>query len=108
MAEVRLSDIRIGFPYTVELDFPAGFLQAGEGVRTKFRRYVGDLNPVVPVDTRTGDTVTWELSEAQTGGMLPGSYIAEAEIYQTAFPADPGIPLTTNRYIADCDHSPAE
>lgn len=108
MAEVRLSAIRIGFPYTVEIDFPAGFLAAGEGVRTKFRRFLGDPSPVVPTDDRAGDSVTWELTEAQTSAMEPGTYIAEAEVYETATPLVRGVPLTNNRYIADCDHGPEE
>lgn len=108
MAEVRLSAIRIGFDYTVQIDFPTGFLAAGEGVRTKFRHFVGDAAAFAPVDSRLGDSVTWELTAAQTAGMTPGTYIAEAEIYDTATPLVKGIPLTTNRYIADCDHSPAE
>lgn len=108
MAEVRLSAIRIGFPYTVEIDFPAGFLAAGEGVRTKLRRYAGDPSPIVPADDTVGNVVTWELTEAQTAAMLPGTYIAEAEVYETATPASKGIPLTSNRYLIDCDHSPAE
>lgn len=108
MAEVRLSAIRIGFPYTVQIDFPSGFLAAGENVRTKFRRYVGDPSPVVPAATRAGDSVTWELTEVQTSAMTPGTYIAEAEVYDEAAPATKGVPLTNNRYIADCDHGPEE
>lgn len=108
MAEVPLSAIRIGFGYAVEIDFPPGFLAAGESVRTKFRRFIGDAAPVVPTDARVADTVTWELTEAQTAGMTPGTYIAEAEVYDTANPTLKGTILTNNRYIADCDHSPAE
>lgn len=108
MAEVRLSAIRIGFPYTVEIDFPAGFLAAGESVRTKFRRFLGDPAPIVPADDRVGDVVTWELTEVQTVAMTPGTYIAEAEVYEEAMPATRGVPLTNNRYIADCDYGPEE
>ena len=108
MAEVHLSAIRIGFPYTVEIDFPTGFHAEGEGVRTKFRRYVGDPDPIVPEDTRDGDVVTWELAESQTATMLPGTYIAEAEVYETATPEFRGVPLTNNRYIAECDYAPEE
>lgn len=108
MAEVRLSDVRIGFPYTVEITFPAGFLAAEESVRMKFRRYVGDPDPVVLDDTRAGDSITLELTEAQTADMVPCSYIGEAIVYTPAAPLDPGIPLTNNRYIANCDYSPSE
>lgn len=108
MAEVRLSAIRIGFPYAVDVNFPAGFLLAGESVRTKFRRHLEDPAPVVAVAARNGDTVTWTLTKEQTADMAPGSYIAEAEIFTTATPLVKGQPLTTNRYIADCDYSPAE
>lgn len=108
MAEVRLSAVRIGFPYTVEIDFPSGFLAAGESVRTKFRRFVTDTSPVVPTDERVGDAVTLELSEVQTADMIPGTYIAEMEVYETAAPEIKGVLLTNNRYILDCDHSPAE
>jgi hypothetical protein len=108
MAEVRLSAIRIGFPYTVEIDFPAGFLQAGESVRTKFRKYAGDPNPVVATDDRVGDAVTWELTEAQTAAMESSTYVCEAEVYDTAAPELKGTILTNNRYIADCYESPSE
>jgi hypothetical protein len=107
MAEVRLSDIRIGFPYTVQIDFPAGFLEADEGVRTKFRHYE-DAEPILPADDRVGDSVTWELTEAQTALMVPGTYTAEAEVYDITVPELKGTILTNNRYRADCDHSPAE
>lgn len=108
MAEVRLSAVRIGFPYTVEIDFPAGFLAAEESVRTRFRRFTGDTVFVEPTDARVGDTVTWELVEAQTATMEPGTWIAEAEVYDTTAPELKGIPLTNNRYILDCAHSPSE
>lgn len=106
--DVTLPPIRIGFEYSVEVDFPAGFLQAGEGVRTKLRRYVGDTEVAIPTDSRDGDIVTWELSEMQTGDMPPGQYQAEAEIYDTANPGMSGTILTDNRYIIDCNRSPSE
>ena len=62
----------------------------------------------MPTDDRVSDAVTWELTEAQTADMTPGTYIAEAEVYETATPEARGVPLTNNRYIADCDHGPEE
>jgi hypothetical protein len=103
-----LPPIRIGHPYSVEIDYPGGFLVAGESVRTKLRRYIGDTSPVVPTDSRAGDTVTWELSAAQTAALEPAQFYAEAEIYVEASPADPGTFLTDNRYIIRCTHSPSE
>jgi hypothetical protein len=107
MPDTKLPPIRIGFGYTVEIDYPAGFLAAGEGVRTKLRRWVDDT-AFVPTDTRNVDTVLWELTEEQTADMPVGEYYAEAEIYDTANPAATGVLLTDNRYVFLCDHSPSE
>lgn len=106
MAEVRLVPARIGFPYVVELDFPTGFLATGESVRGRLVRFIGDPIVVVFADDRVGDVVTWELTETQTALLKPGSYVAEAEVYETASPANKGVPLTSNRYILDCDYVP--
>lgn len=108
MAEVRLSDIRIGFDYSVEIDFPAGFLAPEESIRMKLRRHVDDQAPFEMADDRVGDTITLSLDAAQTSQMIPCTYIGEAVVYQPATPADAGIPLTNNRYVADCDKSPSE
>src|SRR4051794_15766642 len=99
MADIPLASIRIGYSYSVEIDFPAGFLQVDESVRTRFRRYVGDPLVVTPTDSRTGDNVTWELTEAQTADMAPGTYYAESELYDTTDPGTKGEILTDNRYV---------
>lgn len=106
MAEVRLTALRIGFPYVAELDFPSGFLAAGESVRGTLTRFHGDPTAVLFASDRVGDVVTWELTEAQTAGLVPGSYVVEAEVFETATPLIKGVPLTSNRYILDCDYVP--
>lgn len=107
MAEVRLGSIRIGFDYVVEVDFPTGFLEVDEAVRMKLRRFNSDPDEVVMADERVGDTVTLSLTAAQTALMKPCSYIGEAVVYKPATPGVDEIPLTNNRYIADCDYSPS-
>ena|SRR5690348_1941194 len=111
MPDVPLPPIRPGYGWSVEIDYPAGFLQAGEGVRTKLRRYVGDPDPVVPGDSRDADPatkITWELTEAETANLPAGTYYAEAEIYTVATPADKGQFLTDNRYVIRCQDSVSE
>lgn len=103
MAEVRLSDVRIGFAYSVDITFPAGFLDVGDGVRMSLRRWAGEAVPVVMADVRTGDTVNLSLTPEQTSTMKPGTYIGEAVVYNGA---DETV-LTNNRYLLDCDYSPS-
>jgi hypothetical protein len=108
VAEIRLASIRIGFDYAVEIDFPVGFLEAEESIRMKLRRFNEDPVAIEMLSERTGDTITLSLTAAQTADMIPCSYVGEAVVYQPDFPAEPEVPLTNNRYIADCDHSPSE
>lgn len=105
MADIPLAPIRIGYPYSVQLDFPAGFLQAGEGVRTRLRRFVGDL-PIEVVDERDGDSIIWSIED--TSAIPAGQYLAEGEIYDTADPATAGTMLTDNRYTINAQHSVSE
>lgn len=111
MADIPLPPIRPGYGWSVQINYPAGFLQLGEGVRTKLRRYVGDPDPVIPDDSRNADPatqITWDLTEADTVDLLPGTYYAEAEIYTVADPTSKGQFLTDNRYVIRCDHSVSE
>lgn len=107
MAEVRLADIRIGFEYAVEIDFPPGFLEASERVRMKLRRFVSDPDAVAMADERAGDSILLTLTEAQTAALLPGTYIGEAIVYDSVDGSVAEIPLTDNRYITSCDFSPS-
>lgn len=73
----------------------------------KLRRFNEDPVVFEMASERVGDTVTLSLTAAQTADMVPCSYIGEAIVYQPDFPGEPEIPLTNNRYIADCDFSPS-
>ena len=108
MAALKLASIRIGFAYAVDLNFPAGFLEAEESIRARLRKYPGAPDPVTFDSERVGDSVTISLTAEQTSTLLPGSYITEAVVYQ---PLSPGVdeqPLADNVYLIDADYSPSE
>lgn len=108
MTEVRLPDLRIGFNYAADLNFPPGFLIPAENVRAKLRRYPGQAVPdAVFTNTRLGDKVTIELTAAQTAPLKPGTYLAEAVIYQPAQPAEGEIVLVDNQFRIEANYSPS-
>ena len=109
MAEVRLGAVRIGFPYSIEVQVPVGFLEASQSLRMKLRRYAGDPAPIeLTSEKLDGQSVQLSLTAAQTVDMLPGTYVGEAIVYDTLDAGVPEIPLTNNRYLAECDYSPSE
>ena len=108
MAEVVLDPIRAGFDWSCDIEYPAGFLAGDESVRMKLRRFVGSSEAFACDSIRTGDTVSLSLAGAVTDLMTEGTYIGEAVIYKPLDAAQPEIPLTTNRFLVDCDRSPSE
>lgn len=108
MTEIRLPDLRIGFGYAADLNFPPGFLLVGEDVRAALRRYPGQKVPdAVFKNTRAGDTVTIELTAAQTRELAPGTYLTEAIIYQPGEPAEGEIALVDNQFRIEANWSPS-
>lgn len=105
MAEVRLANLRIGFDYAADLNFPAGFLAPGESVRGKLRRFPGGPLIAAFLDERFADTVTWSLLAATTAAIKPGTYISEGIIYDGA---GNQTPLADNVFLIDADYSPSE
>ena len=108
MPEVRLAELRIGFDYSVDINFPPGFLQADEGVRGALRAFPGGPAVATFADSRAGDTITWSLTSADTLDISPAEYISEAIIYDTLNPGVGEIPLTDNVYILAANFSPSE
>jgi hypothetical protein len=108
MTEIRLPDLRIGFGYAADLNFPPGFLQPAENVRAALRRYPGQHVPdAVFANTRLGDKVTIELTAAQTRRLEPGTYLTEAIIYQPGMPAEGEIALVDNQFRIEANWSPS-
>ena len=108
MTEIRLPDLRIGFNYAADLNFPPGFLQPTENVRAALRRYPGQHVPdAVFKNTRAGDKVTIELTEAQTRVLTPGTYLTEAVIYYPATPGEGEIVLVDNQFRIEVNWSPS-
>jgi len=108
VTEIRLPDLRIGFNYAADLNFPSGFLLPAEDVRAKLRRYPGQVTPdAVFTNTRLGDKVTIELTAAQTAPLKPGTYLAEAVIYQPGTPAEGEIVLVDNQFRIEANYSPS-
>ena len=108
MTEIRLPDLRIGFNYAADLNFPPGFLQPIEDVRAALRRYPGQHVPdAVFANTRLGDTVTIELTAEQTRQLAPGTYLTEAVIYQPGQPAAGEIVLVDNQFRIEANWSPS-
>jgi hypothetical protein len=108
MAEVLLPPLRPGFAYVADLTFPAGFLAAGESIRAKLRRYQGQPTADATfTSTRVGDTISLELSAAQTASLEAGTYLTEAIIYQPAAPLVAEIPITDNLYRIEVSPSPS-
>jgi len=108
VTEIRLPDLRIGFNYAADLNFPPGFLQPSEDVRAKLRRYPGQPVPdAVFINTRLGDTVTIELTAAQTASLQPGTYLTEPVIYQPGTPAAGEIVLVDNQFRIEANWSPS-
>ena len=108
MTEIRLPDLRIGFNYAADLNFPSGFLAPTEDVRAALRRYPGQhVADAVFKNTRLGDTVTIELTAAQTRELQPGTYLTEAVIYQPGAPAAGEIVLVDNQFRIEANWSPS-
>jgi len=108
VTEIRLPDLRIGFNYAADLNFPPGFLQPVEDVRAKLRRYPGQPTADATfTNTRFGDKVTIELTAAQTAPLKPGTYFAEPVIYQPGTPAEGEIVLVDNQFRIEVNHSPS-
>ena len=108
MTEIRLPDLRIGFNYAADLNFPPGFLQPNENVRAALRRYGGQKVPdAVFKNTRLGDKVTIELNEEQTRALAPGTYLTEAVIYYPANPGEGEIVLVDNQFRIEVNWSPS-
>lgn len=106
MTEIRLPDLRIGFNYAADLNFPDGFLLPEERVRASLRRYPGQKLPdAVFKDTRSGNRVTIELTEAQTKPLQPGTYLTEAVIYYPATPGQGEIVLVDNQFRIEANYS---
>jgi len=107
MTEIRLPDLRIGFNYAADLNFPSGFLQPTEMVRAALRRYPGQPVDAVFTDSRSGNTVTIELTAAQTAVLAPGTYLTEAVIYVPGEPAAAEIVLVDNQFRIEANYSPS-
>jgi len=108
MTEIRLPDLRIGFGYAADLNFPPDFLEPFEDVRAALRRYPGQHVPeAVFKNTRAGDTVTIELTAEQTRKLEPGTYLTEAIIYQPGAPAAGEIALVDNQFRIEVNWSPS-
>jgi hypothetical protein len=108
VTEIRLPDLRIGFGYAADLNFPPGFLQVDEDVRAALRRYPGQHVPdAVFRNTRVGDTVTIELTGEQTRELAPGTYLTEAIIYYPANPGEGEIALVDNQFRIEANWSPS-
>lgn len=108
MAIERLPPIRIGFDYSIGLEFPAGFLAAGESVRANLRRFAGGPIEAQFTPDRVGDVVTLSLLTAQTDLLEPGEFLLEPIVFKTASPGVSETPLTENQYIITADYSPSE
>jgi hypothetical protein len=108
VTEIRLPDLRVGFNYAADLNFPSGFLRPEENVRAALRRYPGQHVPdAVFKNTRLGDTVTIELTAEQTRALAPGTYLTEAVIYQPGQPAAGEIVLVDNQFRIEANWSPS-
>ena len=108
MTEIRLPDLRIGFGYAADLNFPSGFLAPNEDVRAALRRYPGQHVPdAVFKNTRLGDKVTIELTAEQTRDLAPGTYLTEAIIYYPATPGLGEIALVDNQFRIEANWSPS-
>jgi len=108
VTEIRLPDLRVGFNYAADLNFPAGFLRPEENVRAALRRYPGQKLPdAVFKNTRLGDTVTIELTAEETAPLQPGTYLTEAVIYQPGQPAAGEIVLVDNQFRIEANYSPS-
>jgi len=108
MTEIRLPDLRPGFGYAADLNFPSGFLTPTERVRASLRRYPGQPVPdAVFADSRLGDTITIQLTAAQTSTLKPGTYLTEAVIYVPGAPAAAEIPLVDNQFRIEANYSPS-
>ena len=108
MTEIRMPDLRIGFNYAADFNFPPGFLLPEENVRASLRRYPGQKVPsAVFKNTRVGDRVTIELTEAQTAPLEPGTYLTEAVIYYPATPGEGEIVLVDNQFRIEANYSPS-
>jgi hypothetical protein len=108
MTELRLPDLRIGFNYAVDLNFPSGFLTTPERVRAALRRYPGQATPdAIFTDSRVGNTITLELTAVQTASLEPGTYLSEAVIYVPGQPAAGEIVLVDNQFRIEANYSPS-
>jgi hypothetical protein len=108
MAEVRLTPIRPGFDWSVDIEYPSGFLAVDESVRMNLRPYADSAAEAVCSSQRIGDTVTLSLDAAQTALLQLGTLIGEAVIFKPTDPFYHEIPLTTNRFLVECEPSPSE
>lgn len=108
MAEVRLPNLRIGFPYGATVQFPTGFLAAGESCRAKLRKYPGqEPAPATFATARVGDDIELDLTALQTAALEPGTYLTELIIYVPDTPSIPEIPVADNTFRIEVDHSPS-
>jgi hypothetical protein len=108
VTEIRLPDLRIGFNYAADLNFPPDFLLETENVRAALRRYPGQKVPdAVFKNTRLGSTVTIELTAEETSALQPGTYLTEAVIYQPGQPAAGEIVLVDNQFRIEANYSPS-